>query len=376
MSPPVPSLHRPAWVDIDCGAVRRNLVTLAQMVAPAEIIAVVKGDAYGHGAVQIADVVDRAGAAMLAVATIDEAIELRTAGIESSVLLLAEAPAGNERGAVDAQLSPVVASRAGVARLAAAASAVDPTPVHLKIDTGMRRVGCRPSEAMAIARAVAAARTLRLDGVMTHLALADEPGDPTTETQLDMFDAVVADLDGAGLRPKYVHAANSAGAIAVPRARYDAVRVGIAVYGIAPAPALSDRVDLVPALRLSAEVAAVRSIEIGDGVSYGHVWRARRPTRIATIPLGYADGVPRALGAAGGAVLIDGLRCPIVGNVTMDQLMVDVDDREVPPGAEAVLIGEQGTERIDAWEWAELVGTIAYEIVTRLSPRVPRRHHD
>jgi alanine racemase len=248
--------------------------------------------------------------------------------------------------------------------------------VHLKVDTGMHRVGCAPDDAVALARQVAARDELALAGVCTHLAVADEPEDAYTRGQLDRFDAVLAALDDAHLRPALVHAANSAGLLAHPRAHHSLVRVGIAMYGLPPAPGLPDDagVVLAPVMSLRARVTLVKDLPAGERLSYGLRYELDRPSRVATVPAGYADGVPRNLGLQGGEVLIGGRRLPIAGVITMDQLLVDVGDAPVAPGDEVVLIGRQGAEEITATEWAQHLGTINYEIVTGIGARVPRTY--
>jgi alanine racemase len=317
----------------------------------------------------------RAGAEWLAVATIEEAAELRAARLEVPLLLLSEPRPHELRTAVALACRVVVWSIATVDALAGEARRSGTKVLaHLKVDTGMHRVGANPDDAVDIARHIAATEGVELEALMTHLPVADEPANDFTAAQLARFTAVVDALEAAGLRPPMLHAANSAGAIEHPAARLDLVRCGIAVYGIDPAPALAGRLPLRPAMRLTSSVLDVRRVDAGEGVSYGHRWRAERPTTIATVPMGYADGVPRQLGDAGGEVLIGGTRRRIVGAVTMDQCMVDCDDDATTVGEEVVLLGTQGEERIDPWDWATALGTIAYEITTRIGPRVPRDH--
>jgi len=227
-----------------------------------------------------------------------------------------------------------------------------------------------------LADAIAASPATHLVGVFTHLAMADEPDDSFTELQLRRFDAALSAVRAAGHRPALVHVANSAGALTHPDARRDMVRVGVAIYGISPGDALDLLVadlGLVPALSLRARVSHVRRVAAGDGISYGLRHRVAADTTVATLPLGYADGVPRRLHAVGGEVLVCGRRCPIVGVITMDQLMVDVGNLPVRVGDEAVLIGEQGTHCITATDWAHRLDTIAYEVVCGLSGRLERR---
>ena len=240
----------------------------------------------------------------------------------------------------------------------------------------MHRVGASPEGAPAVVQAVVDRPELNLGGLWTHFAVADDPGNPFTDTQRARFDAVVAQLAEQGVRPPLVHACNSAGAIAHPGAHHDLVRCGIALYGVAPSLALAavQPVEgLRPVLSLRARVSFVREVGAGEAVSYGLRRPLERSSHIATVPVGYADGVPWRLGVSGGDVLIGGRRRPLAGSVTMDQIMVDCgDDEGVLPGDEVVLIGRQGDEHITAWEWATHVGTIAYEVLCGIGPRVPK----
>lgn len=371
----MPSPSRGSWIDVDLGAIRRNVARLVAVAQPAALLAAVKGDGYGHGSIEVGRAALEAGAVALGVATPDEGRELRAAGIASPILVLSEVGEAGAALIADHGLEAVVTDAAAVSRLESAAES--PVRVHLKIDTGMHRVGCDPGDAVELAATVRSCRATELAGVMTHLAVADEPDNGFTDTQLDRFDEVLAALSDADVAPGVVHAANSAATLAVRRARYDLVRVGIAIYGLAPSPALEGRVALEPALSLRSVVSSVRRVGAGESASYGRRWLAPADTVLATIPLGYADGVPRSLGLSGGSVLIGGSRRPIVGPVTMDQLMVDVGDAggaTVSPGDEVVVIGRQSGDEISAWDIALLEGTIAYEIVVRLGARLPRRH--
>jgi alanine racemase len=367
-----------AWADIDLAAVAHNVAALRALVAPARVCAVVKANGYGHGATAVGRAALAAGADWLAVAQVHEAVTLRDAGIEEPVLLLAE-PRPDE---VDDALATGVrltlytpGAVEAVARAARRQRRRPPVPIHVKVDTGMHRVGCAPDDLVEVAGAVAKRPELAFEGVLTHLPVADEPDNPYTAGQLARFDALVADLRAAGLDPPIVHAANSAGAIAHPAARYDMVRCGIAVYGIPPAPALGGRVDLRPALSLVSEVSFVKRVAAGEGVSYGHRHHFDRDTVVATIPIGYADGVFRSLPLVGQEVLVGGERHPMVGVVTMDQLMVDCGaGSTVRPGDPVVLLGRQGDECITPDEWAERLGTISYEVVCAIGPRVGRRY--
>ncbi len=365
---------RAARAEVDLGAVAHNVATLVEMAAPAALCAVVKADGYGHGAIAVGEAALAAGASWLGVALVEEGAVLRKAGISAPILLLSQARAGDLEAALRWDLRVSAYTPEGVEAAGNAAGRLGKVAkVHLKVDTGMNRVGCRPSEALDLARAVDEHPHLELEAVWTHCAAADEPGSFTDE-QLDLFDATVAALEAAGLRPPMLHAANSAATIDHPRARMDLARVGIAIYGLTPSPSLAGRAPLRPAMTLRAEVSMVKRVPAGESVSYGRRHVTDRETTVATVPIGYADGVPRRLAAAGGQVLVGGQRRPIVGVVTMDQLMVDVGDDEVSVGDEVVLIGEQGDERVTADEWAELLGTINYEVVCAIGPRVPRTY--
>lgn len=364
---------RAARAEVDLGAVANNIGVLRDAVSPALVCAVVKADGYGHGAIAVSEAAIEAGADWLAVALIEEAAVLRKAGIDLPILLLSQPRFADMSAAVRYDLRVTVTTAAGIDLLAAAARAQSRRVlVHLKVDTGMNRVGVAPEGAVGLARDIVSRPELELEGVFTHCAVADEVENPFTAEQFDRFDAVLTDLDAAGIRPAIRHAANSATALAHPRGRYDLVRCGIAVYGIPPAPGIGDHLGLRPAMSLRAEVSAVKRVPAGSGISYGHRHRTSHDTTIATVPIGYADGVPRRLGLTGGEVLIGGRRRPIVGVVTMDQLMVDCGDDHVAVGDDVVLLGTQGNHEITAEEWAERLDTIPYEVVCGIGPRVPR----
>lgn len=372
-------VSRPAWAEVDLGAIRHNASLLARTVAPARLCAVVKASGYGHGSVAAARAALEGGASWLAVALVDEGAVLRAHGIDAPILLLSEPPPEAMADVVAQGLTPTLYTRNGVeaaAKAVASSGAVQALDVHVKVDTGMHRVGVGVEDAVLMVRAVGERPELRLGGLWTHFAVADEPADPFTATQCARFDRVVAELTRLGLRPPLVHAANSAGAMVHPRSHYGLVRCGIALYGVAPSRALANlgpMSELRPALSLRARVSYVRLVDAGEAVSYG----LRRPlvcaSTIATVPVGYADGVPWRLGVSGGEVLIGGRRRPLAGSVTMDQIIVDCgDDTDVVPGDEVVLLGRQGEEHVSAWDWASCTGTIAYEILCGISPRVPK----
>ena len=379
---------RPTSAVVDLEALSANAAELARRAAPAALCAVVKADGYGHGSVAAGRAALAGGATWLAVALVEEGVELRDAGVTAPILLLSE-PRPNEMVEVVAHdLRPSVYSPAGLAAAsAAAAAAARRLPVHLKIDTGMNRVGAHPDDALLLARAIAARADLELEGVWTHCAVADELDNPFTDEQLGRYEHVLgllASRDGVP-GPFRRHAANSALLISAGRpdaspirrrGRYDMVRAGIALYGLPPGVALAGDLDgLRPVMGLRTEVSYVKTVRAGEAVSYGLAHRFDSDTRVATVPIGYADGARRDYGVCGGQVLIRGRRRSVVGVVTMDQLMVDCGtDGDVVAGDEVVLIGGQGTESIGAEEIAARLGTIPYEVVCDVGRRV-RRHY-
>jgi alanine racemase len=370
---PEPSgTRRPAWAEIDVAAARHNAALLKAMCAPARLCAVVKANGYGHGAVPMALAALDGGAEWLAVALVEEGVALRDAGISAPILLLSQPGPDGVEEAVAQGLTPTLYRSDGVDAAERAARAQRRVaPVHLKVDTGMHRVGAPAADAMALARRIADSPHLSLEGLYTHFPVADEDDqDDFTAGQIDQLEKVRAEMAGAGIQPALVHASNSAGALAHPGSRLDLVRCGLALYGYSPR---GDGADLRPVMSLKARVAHVQTLEAGERISYGRRYAMPHRGRVATVPLGYADGVPRALSATGGQVLIGGRRRPIAGTVTMDQLMVDCGpDDDVAIGDEVVLIGRQGDELIGADEWAVRLGTITWEVLCGIGPRVPR----
>jgi alanine racemase len=371
---------REAWAEIDLEAIAANVAGLAAAARPARLCAVVKADAYGHGAVPVARAARAGGADWLAVALVEEGVELRQAGIEGPVLVLSEPPASAWDAVVAAGLTPTVYSLRAVAELVAALGRAGASPgafaVHVKLDTGMHRVGAGPAELVPVVEAVVREPLLGFQGLWTHLAVAEEPGG-FTGVQLARLNEACVLLAERGLQPEMVHAANSAGHLLHPESRLDLVRCGIAVYGYPPSRGADGGVTLRPALSLRARVSHVRALASGERISYGQRYRLKEDSVVATVPLGYADGVPRGLAAAGGQVLIGGRRRPMAGTVTMDQLMVDCGpDGSVGRGEEVVLLGRQGGQEITAADWADLMGTISYEILCGIGPRVRRQYRE
>lgn len=369
-----PRPFREAVVDLD--AIRDNVAHLARFVAPAQAMAVVKADAYGHGAVPVARAALAGGASWIGVADLAEALALREAGIDAPVLAWLHDPDAAFRPAVEHDVDLGVSSLGQLEAIADAASSVGRRAmVHLKIDTGLSRNGIAPEawgEAVTVAADLERSGRIGVRGVFSHLANTSAEEDAA---QLAAFEQALAAASAAGLAPEVRHIASTAGALRRPESRYDLVRLGIGIYGIPPFGDGTTAADLGlrPAMTLRGRVAAVRRVDAGTGVSYGHAWRAPRPTSLALVPLGYADGVPRQ--ASGRAeVWLAGTRRRVVGRIAMDQFLVDVGDDAVAVGDEVVLFGDPATGAPSADDWGDAADTIGYEIVTRIGPRVPRTY--
>lgn len=391
-------MTRPSFVEIDLDAIAHNASVLASVARPARLCAVVKADGYGHGAVPVARAALAGGADLLGVATVEEGAELRSASLSAPILVLGPQPDDSMPDAVAHRLELMVSSGAELRAISAAhrqVAAADqpPTRVHLLVDSGMRRAGVEPGALESLRAEAAGLPGVDPVAVATHFARADEPAEPTTDLQLARFEEALAGMDLRGAEVPIVHAANSAAMITRPDARFDLVRCGIALYGLAPSPQLEDHEvvqRLRPALRVISALSLVKPVPAGEGISYGHHRVTERPTVLGVVPLGYGDGVPRGLGLAGRpgdvgvprvTALVGGVRRPIAGAVTMDQLVLDCSDGPaVEVGDEVVLLGAQPVEpgadagAISPSEWAEPLGTINYEIVTRLGARLPRRY--
>lgn len=371
-------MSRWAWAEVDLDALAHNVAVLRSRVHPSEVWAVVKANGYGHGAEAVSRAALDAGARGLCVALVDEGVALRHAGIDAPILVLSEQPPDQVDPLVEHSLTPMAYTEPYLDALAAAAARRGTSvEVHLKVDTGMQRVGADPARLVDLVSAVRAHGSLRLGGIASHLAVADEPGDAMTAAQLQRFDHGLGQLRAAFgdevLDSVALHVANSAGALAHPATRRSFVRAGIAMYGITPGAGVAHLCEeLVPVLRWCARVSFVKRVRAGSRISYGLRHTFDRDTTVATVPIGYADGVARRAYDAGVEVLVGGRRRRIVGVVTMDQLMVDVGGDEVAVGDEVVLVGAQGDECIRAEEWAARLGTIGYEIVCAVSTRVPR----
>jgi alanine racemase len=364
---------RPTWVEIDTDAIADNLREVRKTLpSHTSVMAVVKADAYGHGAVPVAATAIRAGAEFLGVALVEEGVALRRAGITRPILYMETLFPWQASELVQADLTATVATQ-GCADLLeeAAARLRRRVAVHIKVDTGMGRLGLPPAEIPALVDRVARLPHLEIEGIFTHLACA-ECDDCMTDRQLDQFARLLDKLEAMGHHIPVVHVANSAAVMHVPAAAFNMVRVGALLYGISPSGTSPLEGGFRPALSFHTRVSFVKTVDVGTTVSYGATYKCGRRESIVTLPVGYADGYSRALSSRG-QVLIDGRRRPIVGRVCMDQMMVAIDeDEHVEVGDEVVLIGRQGDEVITAEEIASLTGTISYEVVCGISKRVPR----
>ena len=368
---------RPTWLEIDLAAVAHNVRVLAARAGGAEVMVVLKADAYGHGAVQVAHTALRSGATRLGVACVPEARVLRDAGIRAPILVLGYTPGWQAREALGLDATLAVFDLETARAYGVAAGALDTTAaVHVKVDTGMHRLGVPADRAAAFVRELAGIGGLVVAGLFTHFACADDTspaGVAATDAQIDVFRGVVSDLESTGDRPPLVHAANSAGVLCRDDAAFDLVRPGIAVYGLPPGPEV-DVGDLRPALAWKSQVAQVHDLAEGASVGYGHTWTSLRPSRVATVPVGYADGLRRSP-ATWWHVLVRGRSAPVVGRVSMDQISIDVTDIDaVRRGDEVVLIGHQGDEALPATLVAAWLQTSPYEVVAEILARVPRVH--
>jgi alanine racemase len=371
---------------IDLEALRSNFLAIQQFLAgepgrarPPGIIAVVKANAYGHGAERVAVALERAGATMLACADIEEGIVLRRAGVEVPILVFGALSVSDLDGLFEFGLTPTISTpSAARAVQAAAVKARRTIGYHLKIDSGMNRLGFRHDNLQRTLPELFASPNLRPTGIYTHFATADDAGSEMFAEQRVRFERSLQAISALGLQPEagcVRHAANSAALLRDSRVWYDVVRPGLLLYGIVPPP-LASTIPLQPVMSLTSRVVAVKGLRPGEGVGYGLRHRAETPATIAVIPAGYADGIDTRLGGRG-FVLIRGHRVPVVGSVCMDMMMADVSGLEVAPGDEVVIIGQQGDEtwqRIDAREMAAAIGTIPWEVVCRVGTRIERQY--
>jgi alanine racemase len=374
MSDPVPVR---AEIVVDLAAVRHNVRILKDLVSvdgPVALMAVVKADGYGHGMVEVAEAAREAGADWLGVATIDEALALRAAGDRGPLLCWLSAPGDDFAAAVAAGVEVTAYSVEELEEIAA----VGPARVQLKVDTGLSRGGAPRSQwhdLFAAAADLERDGRITVTGIWSHLAASDEPAHPANDAQEAAFRDALSLAASVGLDPDVTHLANSAAAILRPSAHFDLVRCGIATYGLDPAPGVSPHLGLRPAMTVRAPLLMSKEIAAGDGGSYGHTWHAGADTTVGVVPAGYGEGIPRAAGNAA-SVWVGDSRRPIRGRVCMDQFVVELDGELPAPGTEVVLFGPGDDGEPTAQDWADDVGTISYEIVTRVGGRLLRRHVD
>jgi alanine racemase len=363
---------REAVVDLD--VISSNVAALRAHAGGPRVIGVVKADGYGHGAVPVARAALRGGAEMLGTADISEALELRAAGIDAPVLSWLHDPDADFRAALDAGIRVGVSSVRELERVAAAADPGRPALVHVKFDTGLSRNGVARSEWVDVVDALAVAvdvGRVALDGCFTHLSNTSDDDD---RAAVGLFEEARALLESRGLSPRMVHAAATAAAVAVPESRFDTIRLGIGMYGFSPVPGVTAAdLGIRPAMRLVSRVAALKTVDAGSGVSYGYQYRTHDRSRLALVPLGYADGIPRQASSLG-EVSIRGVRHRVAGRIAMDQFVVDVGESPVEIGDEVVVFGDPATGVPSASEWAEHAGTIDYDVVTRIGRRVRRTY--
>jgi alanine racemase len=372
--PPLQSFYRPCWTEINSEALRENVRRLRLRLKPeTALLAVVKANAYGHGLVTAAKAVLEAGALLLGVSSLEEGDALRAAGLQAPTLILGSLnPFDNFPVLFEKKLTPTVASLESAEALEGLAlKRGERLPVHLKIDSGFGRIGVSLPNALEFIVKVSSMKGLVLEGLYTHFAASDIDADYTHE-QANAFLEIVEKARAQGIRPRFVHLANSSALIRFPETHGTLVRPGLAIYGVAPYAGADAEVELSPVLSWKTKIIFLKTLPEGSPVSYARTWTASRPTRVATLAVGYADGLPRLLSNQG-QVLIGGRRAPILGRVTMDMTMVDVTESpECHVGDEAVLIGRQGNERLGVEDMARAAQTNAYEILCGISARVPR----
>ncbi|MDR0519388.1 MAG: alanine racemase [Clostridiales Family XIII bacterium] len=368
---------RAAWVDIDLSSLQKNYDSLRALAPDSAFIAAIKMDAYGHGAVKVAWELVKSGADYLGVATLDEAAALREAGIQTPIVLLGATPRGNVKDVLDLKLIPVVTSVKDAALLSDMAGIFlsdEPVDIFLAIDTGMGRLGVLFDEAGAAqVMDIAKLPGIRIKGVFSHFSAADEDDPAFTLKQIDYFDRICSALEEMGIRPAIRTMANSAGLMRYPQAHYEAVRPGIALYGLYPAPSMDDgTVRLDPVMSVHANIVLIRKVPAGFPVSYGHTFYTERESLIGVLPLGYGDGLPRVISGKG-RVIVNGTYAPLVGTISMDQAMVDLTDvPDVEEYDEAIVMGSDGNLSVTADDIAEWAGTISYEVTCRFGQRLPK----
>ena len=370
-------LSQRAWVEIDLSALSYNVKQLLKILSPrTQLMAVVKADAYGHGAVTVAQTVLESGASWLGVATVPEAIQLREAGIKAPILILGASQTSEQIQAIAQwKLQPTLTSPKQALVFSDTLQTINnktPVPVHIKLDTGMSRLGTNSDQAAEFVQLVQRLPHLAIASIYSHLATADSPDSTIMKQQQQRFEQAIAQLRTIGIEPPCLHLANSAATLTDKALHYDIARVGLAVYGLYPADHLRSCIDLRPVLQVKARVTQVKTIAPGTGVSYGHQFIAKRELRLAVVGIGYADGIPRNLSNKM-QVLIRGQRVPQIGTITMDQLMLDVSALpDVGEGEVVTLLGTEEKEQISAEDWANQLNTISWEILCGFKHRLPR----
>lgn len=362
----------PVWVEVDLDAIRHNIRVLAATASGAEVMGVVKGYAYGHGNPQSAQAMLDAGATRLGVARVAEALHLREAGIAAPTHVFTEPPPQAAATLIEHDLTPAVYTRGFAEALSSAAVRLGrDVGVHVKLDTGMNRVGLLSDDVPDAISSIERLPGIRIEGLWSHLAVADQPDHPFNRKQLDLFAELVDRVERAGIEVRYRHIANSAATLSNPESHHDLVRCGIAAYGLSPGPDIAAGVELRPALALRARVNMTKNVPAGEALSYGLRYAVDHDSRVVTVPAGYADGYDRRLSGRA-EVIIGGSRYTVSGTVCMDQFMVDIGQARIEVGATATLLGAADGESITAEELAGHIGTINYEITTRIPSRVPR----
>ena len=369
-----------AWADIDLTAISDNVAQLSRLAGDADVMAVIKGDAYGHGLVPVAHAAIAGGATYLAIAQLSEALVARAAGVTAPILTWLFPPGADLAAAIRADLTLSAGAPWALAEIAAAAREVGTRArIHIKADTGLGRGGAWAQDLAGMftdAARLEAEGVLEVEGIFSHFAYADAPEHPTVRAQQETFVAILEDAQRAGLRPRIRHLANSAATLTNPSARFDMVRPGLSVYGLSPVPDIGGppHFGLREAMRVTARLINVKTASAGQGISYGHQYTTKGETRLGLVPLGYADGIPRHAGNLG-PVLADGQRLTVAGRVCMDQFVLDLGRESVAvAGDEVVIFGREADGEPTAQDWAAAIDTINYEIVTRLGARVPRRY--
>ncbi|MBD2438481.1 alanine racemase [Nostoc sp. FACHB-110] len=366
-----------AWVEVDLGALSENVKQFKQFLSPStQLMAVVKADAYGHGAVTVSQTALQAGADWLGVATVPEGIQLREAGIQAPILILGAAQTPEQIHAIAHwKLQPTLCSPKQAfifSNILETINYASPIPVHIKLDTGMSRLGTNWQEATEFVQSVYRLPHLTIASIYSHLATADSPDPAIMQEQHQRFETAIAQIKAMGIKIPRLHLANSAATLADRNLHYDMVRVGLGVYGLSPAAHLNHQIRLKPVLQVKARITQIKTIAAGTGVSYGYQFVAPKQMRIAVVGIGYADGVPRNLSNKM-QVLLHGQRVPQIGAITMDQLMIDVSTiADIQEGEVVTLLGDQGQEQITADDWAAQLNTISWEILCGFKHRLPR----